>query len=59
MGSEFATAHMLEHCLREDLNKTTGRLMAVIKPLKLVIENYPAGDGELLDNQKGWRLLIS
>ena len=31
----------LEHCLREDLNETAQRAMAVIRPVKLVIENYP------------------
>ena len=31
----------LEHCLREDLNDTAQRTMAVLKPLKLVITNYP------------------
>jgi glutaminyl-tRNA synthetase len=32
---------LLEHCVREDLNKTSSRVMAVLRPLKLVIENYP------------------
>lgn len=32
---------MLEHCIREDLNKNADRVMAVVRPLKLVIENYP------------------
>ena len=32
---------LLEHCLREDLNRTAPRVMAVLRPLKLVIENYP------------------
>ncbi len=31
----------LEHCLREDLNETATRVMAVLKPIKLVITNYP------------------
>jgi len=31
----------LEHCLREDLNKTSPRFMGVLHPLKVVIENYP------------------
>ena len=39
----------LDHCIREHLNKTAIRRMAVLRPLKLVIENYPEGDGELLD----------
>ncbi|HPU22370.1 MAG TPA: glutamine--tRNA ligase/YqeY domain fusion protein [Thermoclostridium caenicola] len=32
---------LLEHCVREDLNKNADRVMAVLKPLKVVIENYP------------------
>ncbi len=32
---------LLEHCLREDLNKHSARVMAVLRPLKLVIDNYP------------------
>ena len=33
---------LLEHCLREDLNRRAPRAMAVLRPLKMVIENYPA-----------------
>jgi glutaminyl-tRNA synthetase len=40
---------MFEHSIREVLNKTAPRRMAVLRPLKLVIENYPAGAGEALD----------
>jgi glutaminyl-tRNA synthetase len=40
---------LLEHCLREDLNKTSARVMAVIKPLKVIIDNYPEGQVEELD----------
>ena len=36
----------LEHCLREDLNKTARRVMAVLRPIKLVITNYPEGQTE-------------
>lgn len=32
---------LLEHCLREDLNKRAARVMAVIRPLRVVIDNYP------------------
>jgi glutaminyl-tRNA synthetase len=32
---------LLEHCLREDLNKRSPRVMGVLRPLKLVIDNYP------------------
>jgi glutaminyl-tRNA synthetase len=39
----------LEFCVREILNRTAPRRMAVRDPLKVVIENYPEGDGELLD----------
>lgn len=40
---------LLEHCLREDLNKRTQRVMGVLDPLKVVIENYPGGQSELLE----------
>jgi glutaminyl-tRNA synthetase len=40
---------LLEHCLREDLNKRANRFMAVLKPLKVVLENYPEGNIDLLD----------
>ncbi len=40
---------LLEYFLREDLNKRAPRAMAVIKPLKVVIENYPEDKTEMLD----------
>ena len=40
---------LLEHCLRENLNKTSPRVMAVLKPLKVVIDNYPEDRIEELD----------
>jgi glutaminyl-tRNA synthetase len=40
---------LLEHCVREDLNKRAPRVMGVLHPLKLVIENYPEGQSEELD----------
>lgn len=40
---------LLEHCLREDLNKLAPRVMAVLRPLKVVIDNYPAGQVEELE----------
>ena len=40
---------LLEHCLREDLNKRSPRVMAVLKPLRVVLENYPEGQVEELD----------
>ncbi len=40
---------LLEHCIRQDLNKRALRVMAVLRPLKVVIENYPEGQVEELD----------
>ncbi len=40
---------MLEYCARQDLNKTSPRVMAVLHPLKVVITNYPAGQVEQFD----------
>jgi len=40
---------LLEHCIREDLNMRAGRVMAVLRPLKVVIENYPEGVVEELE----------
>jgi len=39
----------LEYCVREHLNKTSKRVMAVLKPLKLVIDNWPAGKVEEME----------
>jgi glutaminyl-tRNA synthetase len=40
---------LLEFCLREDLNKTAPRVMAVLDPVKVIITNYPEGNEEWLD----------
>ncbi len=40
---------LLEHCVREDLNKRAPRVMAVLRPLQVVIDNYPEGQVEELD----------
>ena len=40
---------LLEHCLREDLNKRAPRVMGVLRPLRVVIDNYPEGQAEELD----------
>ncbi len=40
---------MLEHFVREDLNKRAPRVMAVLRPLKVVIDNYPEGQVEEID----------
>ncbi len=40
---------LLEHSVREDLNRVAPRAMAVLKPLKVVIENYPEGQVEMME----------
>jgi len=40
---------VLENCVREDLDKRTRRVLAVLNPLKVTIENYPEGETEQLD----------
>jgi len=40
---------LLEHCLREDLNKRAPRVMAILRPLRVVIDNYPEGQAEEMD----------
>jgi glutaminyl-tRNA synthetase len=40
---------LLEHCLRDDLNRRSPRVMVVLRPLKLVIDNYPEGQVEHLE----------
>jgi glutaminyl-tRNA synthetase len=40
---------MLEFCIREELNRTSPRRLAVLRPLKVVIENYPEGQVEQLE----------
>ena len=39
----------LEHCLREDLNETAQRVMAVLKPIRLTVTNYPEGQSEVFE----------
>jgi glutaminyl-tRNA synthetase len=41
---------LLEHCVREDLNERAPRAMAVLRPLRVVIENYPEGAGEEIES---------
>ena len=41
---------LLENCIREDLNRRAPRVMAVLRPLKVVIDNYPEGQVEELDS---------
>ncbi len=40
---------LLEYCIRDDLNKRAPRFMAVLDPLKVIVENYPAGKHEELE----------
>ncbi|MCR4403364.1 MAG: glutamine--tRNA ligase/YqeY domain fusion protein [Firmicutes bacterium] len=40
---------LLEHCVREDLNRRAQRVMAVLRPLRVVIDNYPEGKVEWLE----------
>lgn len=40
---------LLEHCIREELNLSGPRVMAVLRPLKVIIDNYPAGQVEWLE----------
>ncbi|MCG8377952.1 MAG: glutamine--tRNA ligase/YqeY domain fusion protein [Proteobacteria bacterium] len=40
---------VLENCVREDLDKRTRRVLGVLNPLKVIIDNYPEGETELLD----------
>ena len=40
---------MLEHCIREELNRTAPRVLAVLRPLRVIIDNYPQDQVEDLD----------
>jgi glutaminyl-tRNA synthetase len=40
---------LLEHCLREELNKRAPRAMAILRPLRVVLDNYPEGQAEEMD----------
>lgn len=42
---------LLEFCIREDLNKTAWRRMAVLDPVRLIIDNYPEGETEMMWNE--------
>ncbi len=47
--SGTAEVALLEHCLREDLNANATRAMAVLRPIKLTITNYPEGESEIFE----------
>lgn len=49
----FIDFSLLEFCVREDLNKTAARAMAVLDPVKLVITNYPEGKTEEMISENG------
>ena len=48
-GQSSVDYAMLEYCIREDLKMKRSRMMAVLNPIKLVIDNYPEGEVEYLD----------
>jgi glutaminyl-tRNA synthetase len=49
----FIDLSLLEFCLREDLNQKALRVMAVLDPVKLIIDNYDAGKTEVLESENG------
>lgn len=52
-SNSIVEAGLLEHCVREDLAAKTERRMAVMDPIKLVIDNYPENETELLETENG------
>lgn len=48
-ANSFVDIAMLEHCIREDLNFKAPRVMAVLRPLRVVIDNYPEDRVEMLE----------
>jgi glutaminyl-tRNA synthetase len=48
-ANSIADIQLLEHCLREELNQTAPRVMAVLRPLRVVIDNYPEGQVEEME----------
>lgn len=42
---------LLEHCIREELNANAARVMTVLQPLKIILENYPEGQVEWLETE--------
>ncbi len=48
-ADNLVDAALLEHCVRDRLNRSAPRRMGVLDPLKVVIENYPAGEEEVLE----------
>ncbi len=52
-SNSLVEAALLEHCVREDLSTKTERRMAILDPIKLVIDNYPENTSELLTTENG------
>jgi len=48
-ANSIVDIQLLEHCLREELNKRAPRVMAILRPLRVVIDNYPEGQVEEMD----------
>ena len=48
-ANSMVDVEFLQYCIREELNRTTDRVMAVLDPLKVVITNYPEGQVEQFD----------
>lgn len=47
-ANSLVDSALLDHCIREDLNSKAARVMTVLRPLKLIIDNYPEGQVEYL-----------
>lgn len=48
-ANSISDTAMLDYCIREDLKMKANRMMAVVDPIKLIIDNYPEGETELLE----------
>ncbi len=54
-GQSSVDYAMLEYCIREDLKMKRSRMMAVLDPIKLIIDNYPEGEVEYLSARILWK----
>ncbi len=50
-ANSLVDSALLEHCIREELNYSAPRVMAVLRPLKLILDNYPEDQVEMLDSE--------
>ena len=48
-ANSMVNIELLEHCIREELNNTAARRIAVLKPIKVIIDNYPEDKVEYFD----------